>query len=207
VPFLYDRSNEVWPDDGSESPRPALAAFQYLAAPAWRGDEDGERYTVPLNLDEPPTPGSWRDPAAVAAAWAHFVRFIETIKGFGGTRLYVRYDGGNDEGFTWLDHIVLKNGEKLERATAHARLIAAGIGQRPQGDARDLPKAVQIAPAIDDTLCYVILERGLTHFGTGEYVGYGALIVDLEAMTITDDPAAAPVVRNIEIAGIPQQQD
>ena len=30
-------------------------------------------------------------------------------------RIYGRYDGGNDEGFAWLDHAITRDGRKLSR--------------------------------------------------------------------------------------------
>jgi len=39
-------------------------------------------------------------------------------------------------------------------------------------------------------------------FGTGNYSMYGAFVADLVAETITDDPMAIPVVRDIVIEGV-----
>jgi hypothetical protein len=127
------------------------------------------------------------------------------LKASGVARVYCRYDGGNDEGFAWVDHAELDSGERIELAALGKRLIANGVSvpkrmpwQKDWSDERvvcdllDFPLAVNWAAAL----------LGGRGFGTGEYWMYGAFIVDLVAETITDDATAIPIVRNVRIEGV-----
>jgi hypothetical protein len=127
------------------------------------------------------------------------------LKSSGVVKVYCQYDGGNDEGFAWVDHAELGNGERLDTIALAKRLIANGVSPRKRTpwnsdwsdervvrDMLEFPLAVNWAAAL----------LGGSSFGTGNYSMYGAFVVDLVAETITDDPKANPVLRHIEIDGV-----
>ena len=237
MPFVFDQTQIVWPDDDSDLPPPRADQFVYLPPP----DFGGEREPVHFSLDvppEPPTPALitpvmkppslWdrlrgrRYPtaqitrAARAGATARAAREVFTrqrliavavpaLRELGVQRLYCRYDGGNDEGFAWLDSAALREGTRIDadalaqRLTEQKfldRLVDHGVMKRVDGASeRD-----QVASFVRDWLCTewatLLLGRG---FGTGEYVMYGAFAVDLDRCTVIDDPKADPVTSNVEI--------
>jgi len=126
------------------------------------------------------------------------------LKASGIAKVYCRYDGGSDEGFAWVEHAELGTGERLDPTALATRLIANGISvpkrrpwQKGWSDEQmvqemlDFPLAVNWAAAL----------LGGRSFGTGPWM-YGAFVADLVKKTITDDPKANPVVRNIAIEGV-----
>jgi hypothetical protein len=133
-------------------------------------------------------------------------------------RAYCRYDGGNDEGFSWPESFEmqdgarlsprelagqLKGGELLERLYAAKAMFSIGRVRLERGAVIELDTFTdeEKAAAVLGRLCHewACMLLG-SSFGTGEYSMYGAFTVDLEACTITDDPDADPVVENIKIA-------
>jgi hypothetical protein len=120
--------------------------------------------------------------------------------------LLCRYDGGNDEGFAWLDSAALRDGTRINADTLAQRfserkfldqLLAHGVMTRiDRMSERD-----QVSSFIRDWMCmeWASLLLGGS-FGAGEYVMYGAFEVDLDECTVIEDPKADPVVSNIEIA-------
>ncbi|QPF83267.1 hypothetical protein IC762_26650 [Bradyrhizobium genosp. L] len=57
MPFIFDESEIVWPEDGSELPAPRADEFVYLPAPIYRG-YDQEHDPVHFSLDVPPEPST-----------------------------------------------------------------------------------------------------------------------------------------------------
>ena len=139
-----------------------------------------------------------------------FATRVPPLRAAGAKRAYCRYDGGNDEGFSWLDHYESESGDRLDLDALAARLLAMGVhDQLPAIEARSQSAAIfkhqklaELRDVVSDQLveewAMLLLGRG---FGTGEYCMYGAFWVDLEACTIIDDGNADPVVKNITIAG------
>jgi hypothetical protein len=132
---------------------------------------------------------------------------IPALREIGARRVYCRYDGGNDEGFAWLDSVELQAGERINADALGRRLYeiqvqdklyVAGIANRAGGvlDQEGLQDLVR--DWLVDEWAPMLLGNG---YGTGEYSMYGAFTVDLDACVITDDPDAEAVVENIEIAG------
>jgi hypothetical protein len=132
---------------------------------------------------------------------------IPELREIGARRAYCRYDGGNDEGFAWLDSIEMQDGARiapaeltrqLRKGQLLDKLYAADVMRRLDG----VSDQQQLDDFIRDWLCtewaVMLLGNG---FGTGEYSMYGAFTVDLDACTIIDDPNADPIVQQIEIAG------
>ncbi|WP_284421412.1 MULTISPECIES: hypothetical protein [unclassified Bradyrhizobium] len=134
---------------------------------------------------------------------------VPALRAAGAKRAYCRYDGGNDEGFSWLDHYVGDNGDRLDLdllavrlwdAGLHGQLRAAGYGSHLTETLKK-PQVLELknflSSWLTDEWATLLLGRG---FGTGEYTMYGAFWVDLETCTISDDRNADPVVENITIA-------
>jgi hypothetical protein len=135
-----------------------------------------------------------------------FAVMVPALREIGGRRAYCRYDGGNDEGFAWLDSIEMRDGTRINADSVAQRLgdiqvqdklCAANIMKRAHG----VSDREQLKDFVRYWLCSEWASMLLGNsFGTGEYSMYGAFIVDLEACTVNDDPRADPVVENIRIA-------
>lgn len=236
MPFFYDESEIEMPDDGSDPPAPRADQFVYLPPPEYGGVSDPVHFSLDVLPEPPPSekvsfprPSLWdrlrgRRPAPeqMRQAWAAlnveqmakaaFVRqrllatSVPALRELGVRQLYGRYDGGGDEGFSWLDHAVLADGADLDAAALVQqlaeqkfldRLVAHGVKERHKSSS----DRHQIASFVDNWLCmeFAMMLLGGS-YGAGEYVMYGAFTVDLDACTVTDDRAADPVSRNIEIA-------
>jgi hypothetical protein len=134
---------------------------------------------------------------------------VAALRGIGARSAYCRYDGGNDEGFAWLDHVVHGSGDRLPAEGAAARL--AGTGAEPWPEDSDAPPHEPCAegarnPAslwrdglLTSFACECARRLLGSNYGLGPTLLYGAFTVDLEACTIADDPGATPVVRTIQI--------
>src|SRR5262245_28373791 len=131
--------------------------------------------------------------------------FVAALREIGARRLYCRYDGGNDEGFAWLDHAELRSGERLEAKALAARLAGtqllerladARLGRHQQGWTRTSNVHGAMAVTLVPELAGRLLGPG---YGTGSFCMYGAFTVDLDTCTIADDRNAEPIVQNIEI--------
>jgi hypothetical protein len=140
-----------------------------------------------------------------------FSILVPALRSIGVKRAYCRYDGGNDEGFARLDRFEMVNGApfaddllgpRLHEMNVHEKLRDVKITSPGEGVSVDR-EAAELASFARETLiqewAYVLLG---THFGTGDYVMYGAFTVDLDACTITDDPKADPIVENIQIKNV-----
>jgi hypothetical protein len=135
-----------------------------------------------------------------------FAVVIPVLREIGAQRAYCRYDGGNDEGFSWLDNVEMQDGARiatdaLEQRLSEVQLVeklyAAGMMKRTDHMSEQEQLKSFVRYSLCDEWATMLLGSG---YGTGEYSMYGAFTVDLEACTIRDDPAADPVVENIEIA-------
>jgi hypothetical protein len=144
-----------------------------------------------------------REQARMSQLWLSVV--VPALSTAGVRSVYCRYDGGNDEGFAWLDHATTDTGERLDPAMLAkrladtdlvARLEAAGlIGSYALGEpAGEVEGIARDGIAID--FAVRLLGNG---FGTGPYWLYGAFTADLAAGTITDDRRAEPVAENIAL--------
>ena len=196
MPYVCDNSRLNWTDDDEPIP-PTASDFVYLPAKELGGPSGPADLRVPTGT-EPNNSEEFENPREARAL--HL-----SLKASGVAKVYCQYDGGNDEGFAWVDHAELGSGEKLDMAALAKRLIANGVSARKRtpwqkdwSDERviqevlDFPLAVNWAAAL----------LGGRSFGTGNYSMYGAFVVDLVAETITDDPKANPIVRHVEIDGV-----
>jgi hypothetical protein len=139
-----------------------------------------------------------------------FAAVIPALQKTGARRIRCRYDGGNDEGFVWLDSIEMRDGERIAAAEVPQRLLdvrfpdqlrrSKMIYETSSFSIGSLPDRQKLDHILQD-LCneWALMLLG-DSYGTGEYSMYGAFAVDLEACTITDDRAADPIVENIQIA-------
>ncbi|MGF6306852.1 hypothetical protein ABIB82_000999 [Bradyrhizobium sp. i1.8.4] len=235
MPFVFDQSDIEWSDDNSDPPPPRADQFVYLPAPGYGGVHGPVHFSLDVPPEPPapervpfPRPSLWdrlrgrRPPAAqnaqavaaghgARAAHAAFARqrllaaAVPVLRDLGVQRLYCRYDGGNDEGFTWLDSATPRDGTRIDADTLVEqlverklldRLVARGVTSRHDGAS----ERNQIASFVRDWLCTEFATMLLgSGYGTGEHVLYGAFTVDLDACTVIDDPGADPVTCNIEI--------
>jgi hypothetical protein len=132
---------------------------------------------------------------------------VPVLKAAGVRRVYCRYDGGSDEGFAWFDRYEMENGarvddnlvgQNLRDMKIDDQLVAAKLMYRePWPAGREAEMLGRSAASMLATEWASILLGA--SFGTGEYLLYGAFMVDLEECSITDDPGADPIVENITI--------
>jgi hypothetical protein len=225
MPFVYDETEIEWPedDDDFEPPPPRTDQFVYLTPPEFGGAPEPVRFSVtePQQAAEPAPPAPGGPPLSAEEVrrqrekeWEErkqrgFALGFHALRKAGVQRLYCRYDGGNDEGFSWLGHAEMADGARLDAETLSQRLYDAGLlnklyatGIMHGSASRHFSELHQLRVHFLD---YWLVNEWATmllgySFGTGEYSMYGAFTVDLEACTITDDRNADPVVHNIEIA-------
>ena len=194
MPYVCENTRLNWTND--EDPVPKASDFVYMPSDEVGGHSGPAKLRIPTD-SEPNSSEEFENPQQARAL--HLA-----LKASGIAKVYCQYDGGNDEGFAWVDHAELDTGERLDIAALGRRLIANGVSvpkrmpwqedwpdERMVQDTLDFPLAQNWAAAL----------LGGHSFGTGAYSMYGAFVVDLVAETITDDPKASPVVRNIEIDG------
>lgn len=218
MPYIYDMTKYEW-DESNEGDPLVLPAeqFEYLTVPAYSGSRK------PVYFDEPApqqpvqpsrSGGSFfdrilgRKPAEEdyraqyrQKSTAILSVIIAALRAEGVRTAYLRYDGGNDEGFAWLDHVVLTSGEVIDCDGLADRLIAAGVGQKLEetGQAfdRETGERHEMKNVLSDWVATGWAAKLLGEgFGTGEYYMYGACKVDLETRLIEDDPAAAAVIQS-----------
>lgn len=179
-------------------------AFQYISPPELGGPQGEVRVAVrPEQVgtikNGPGMFDQYRQSHPQQQTWQaeteHFVAELAAeMAKLGLVRLYVRYDGGNDEGFAWFDRGELPDGS-VRNAEQIARDLEAVKLARPAWAAKRSMQDV-LDDAVAQTWANTLLTDG---FGTGEMVLYGAFSVDLASGVVIDDPDPAPVVRNITL--------
>jgi hypothetical protein len=118
------------------------------------------------------------------AVWA------AAFRAAGVRRVLIRYDGGNDEGFTHFEALEMADGRRLTSQDARARdVVRAAIEATGDKSGTDVFGEYGYLEILDDA-AVAFLGPG---FGTGPYEMFGAITVDCEACTITDekDPGRA----------------
>ena len=134
-----------------------------------------------------------------------FYTMLPALQRIGAEQLICGYDGGNDEGFAWL-RTVKTTDAKLSPKQAAEKMLATGVVQqmRDLGMVRDSPDYPQTDEQVIENsleglveeLAVMLLGEG---FGTGNFQMYGAFTVDLQELTITDDPdATMPTDGNLQ---------
>jgi hypothetical protein len=143
MPFVYDETHVERPDDGSEPPSPRADAFVYTPPPRFFGGARG-----PVRFSAAPAAGltgsreprkrsigvwgalfGWRRRQRRHAQRRQQLIAIVTraLRMVGARRIYCRYDGGNDEGFCWLDHIEMQDGARVSTSALTRRLLDARL--------------------------------------------------------------------------------
>lgn len=118
------------------------------------------------------------------AVWA------AAFRAAGVRQVLMRYDGGNDEGFTHFNALEMADGSRLTSEDARARDIVRtaieATGDNPFTDSFEKYGYLELL----DDVAVAFLGPG---FGTGPYEMYGVITIDCEACTITDekDPGRA----------------
>jgi hypothetical protein len=229
MPFIHDETNIEWPEDGSKLPPPRADQFFYVTPAEYRGESASARFSIlPFSAPAEPEHSAsgqsdteqqerqkrWEDSMRQARFLQQqrtqqlFSVMVPALRALGVRRAYCRYDGGNDEGFSWLDHYETQAGEHIDADTlvkqlydieVHDKLCVAGFQDHMSGVSTDQKmadlKTFACVWLICDWACVL-----LGKYGTGEYSMYGAFTVDLDECSVTDDPSARPIVENIEIA-------
>lgn len=223
MPYFYDMEEIEWPEDGEDLPPPKPEQFEYISPKDYSGTIEPVHfsYTPYQSVKEPKLTLRQRLFGAPkeqqqqqhfeclcriteAANQKLLGIMIPAIRELGVIRLYCGYDGGNDEGFAWLQSAELHSGERLNREAMLERLSQLAIAEklREAGFIKEGAVQKQLVDILRYWLCdewaTILLGRG---FGTGNYLMYGAFIVDLENCTIIDDPKADPVTENIILGG------
>jgi hypothetical protein len=233
MPYYFGEGDPNWDETGDGEPI-RFDYFHYLPAPDIGGAPEPVRFSdqPPLVAPEPaaapaaPRPGlldrllgrpQTTSPPVVRPTWQQqraeqqrrgqhvLALLVVALREIGARRVYCRYDGGNDEGFSWLDHVEMRDGDRLAaRAVAEAlvqtpimaRLTSAGLG-REMDDRLPLDQLLDLTNYVLASECAALLLGN--GFGTGPYYLYGAFTMDLDTCTIADDRNAAAEVQNIEV--------
>ncbi len=210
MPYIFDQTEIDWPDDDPdfEPPEPTLDQFKYLSPPEWGGVAVPVSFAVlPLaDIDAAPIPKD--TPDWQLKQQRHGQRLIATVvpamRALGVQCVFCRYDGGNDEGFAWIEAVSLNSGQRLEAQQLLDKLSGSVGGGLNIDDfiygGNKMSKRDQMRYLVCDALATewasMMLGWG---FGTGEYVMYGAFTVDLDTSTIVDDPHAAAITKNLTL--------
>lgn len=134
-----------------------------------------------------------------------FSTLVPAMKSVGVERVSCAYDGGNDEGFAWMQSCTIDGGS-LSKDELVKRLLTTDIVTKLKDVELirndEQPEDQALMSLLDDWLApewaCLLLGDG---FGTGPYTMYGAFTVDLQALMITDDrDATVPKDGNISIA-------
>jgi len=222
MPFVYTETEIENSDVDDDPPPPRADQFVYIKAVKFGGAREPVRFPDP-SRDTAPTdaesrgffaglfgqrrPLSENERRMLLLADRLTAIMVSALREIGGRRVYCRYDGGNDEGFAWLDSVETGDGERIGADVIVQRLwdiqvkdkLYAADLMRTDGHMSDRDQLYEIIRyGLATDWATMLLGRG---YGTGEFWMYGALTVDLAACTITDDPHADAVVENIVIAG------
>ncbi|RTL73234.1 MAG: hypothetical protein EKK41_00630 [Hyphomicrobiales bacterium] len=117
-------------------------------------------------------------------ALVRVAHWAAAFRALGVSRVLMRYDGGNDEGFIHFEAFELADGRRLawkeEGASEVARRAVEAAG-RPAND-RAFEDYGHLEILVDAAIAF--MGPG---FGTGPYEMFGAITIDCEACTLTDE--------------------
>ena len=112
------------------------------------------------------------------AVWA------AAFRAAGVRKVLMRYDGGNDEGFTHFEALEMADGSRLTRQDVATRdFVRAAIEATGDKVYLDDFEKHGYLDILDDA-AVAFLGPG---FGTGSYELFGAITIDCEGCTITDE--------------------
>lgn len=223
MPFVFDMSEQEYDEENDKFVTPTPDQFVYLAPPKFGGAHepvDISHYLASRNAQPPAkkslgfietlknilgnsnasTHPNWRPPETPVSRVV-----IPALVEVGIRRIYCRYDGGQDEGFAWLDFAELDGGNRLSQDNVLELLTGTGLTEDlVNGEFVREPATIAPDKILENIIRYWVCDEWASWllgrgFGTGEYTMYGAFLVDLENGTIVDDDRAEPIVENIEI--------
>jgi hypothetical protein len=154
-------------------------AFQYLTPPEWYGF--GRRGNVRVRVHPRKRRRGVYDEEGYGEPVG--VRVAVGLAALGAVRAYIRYDGGNDEGFAHFDYCQMQDRSHCFRERLARDLRAADPVEF--AEAEDM-----LTGAADDWSVELLGE-----YGTGEYDMFGAFWLSLRTGLVRDDPTAAPRYR------------
>lgn len=182
VPFIRIDEGSIPDEMMTDKYRAMMEAFQYLKPKGWGGALDPVCVAVrPADVKEVSSSAGERGIGMDRDAEMETVsaQFAADIAALGAVRAYIRYDGGNDQGFAYLDHCVFKDGSVRDARGLASDLKANGAAAFPDP-----------GTLADDVACQWAARLLGEGFGTGEYQMYGAFWIDLDSGLLTDDPDA-----------------
>jgi hypothetical protein len=109
-----------------------------------------------------------RRQAACARALWKISSVTATFRAAGVSRVFGSYDGGEDESFTHLHGVEMSDGRVIETE-----------------EVRNTAQTVDYDQLVEDAVSAL-----MGHYGAGEFMLRGALVIDFDACTITDEKNA-----------------
>jgi hypothetical protein len=110
--------------------------------------------------------------------------------------VFIRYDGGNDEGFTHFEAVEMSDGRRLGGEDAEARRAVRAAVLAAQGEETDVDAFEKFGFAeIFDAAAIALLGPG---FGTGAYEFYGAVTIDCQECLLKDDQSPERAFAGVE---------
>lgn len=223
MPFVFDLSEQEFDEETEDFVPPRAEEFIYLPPPKFGGAREPVDISQHLKTRArgaiPAKPEGFMqtlksilrsDPAGTPQSWSAADKPVSTVvlpalAEAGVRRIYCRYDGGQDEGFSWLEFAELGSGKRLSEAELLALLASTGLADElAQGQFIREPASLSPQKLLENVMRYWVCDEWASWllgrgYGTGEFTMYGAFLVDLEKATIVDDDRAEPVVENIEL--------
>ena len=221
MPFVFEYAEVEQGDEDRDLPSPKLPEFRYFQPHDFGGERQPVRFTVDAIERAPPAspPRRFLDrllgrapaiPAPARPPVDHSKQLcaiiVPALRQQGVRKAIICYDGGSDEGFAWFERFECADGQKPSLKALTEKLKSAGVQNQLNAagftpTAKPYPPYGNLREILDYQLPTEWASLLLGHgFGTGEYSMYGACTVDLETCTITDDPKAEAIVRNIDIS-------
>jgi len=117
VPYVCENSQLDWAND--DDPIPKVSDFAYVPTEEIGGSSGPAKLRIPTE-SEPNSSEEFENPRQARA-------LLLALKAAGVVKVYCQYDGGNDEGFAWVEHAELVTGERLDLIALGQRLIANGV--------------------------------------------------------------------------------
>ncbi len=200
MPFIHIYDDDDFDEDGEEI---EATADKYSYEKPYLGDESGSASV----LQDPTTDVTGRSVSSYLRLSDDnketLKTFMPALKAAGVRHCVVTYDGGSDEGFGKLARCEAEDGGEITQAAllADVQFVAAlepFVAARFAAKRHPIytgNKTPGITSMISDYLAHelpVLLVSRLIGrgYGTGDYELYGRAFVDLDTMTITDDPKA-----------------
>jgi hypothetical protein len=166
MPYYIDEEMPGWEEywkreeTGGEAP---VSLFTYIEP--WQAGTVLRFPDTPGPEPKPPQRGSYSDEADSAHALWKVSGLTAKCRALGVKRIFGSYDGGNDESFTSYHSIELSD----------SRLLTEEL-------LRKLAEDVDCEQLVEDAVAAL-----MGSYGAGPFVLHGAVVIDFEACTITDE--------------------